>query len=68
LRCVITRNDHLDPGCVGTGRCHVTANFVLDAFRGEWAAQVGHHDRIAAHPHIGVHIAELNVAKAHKTT
>ena len=25
-------------------------------------AEVGHHGRVAAHPHVGVHVAKLNIA------
>ena len=62
----LARNDHLDPVGARRNRLDIASDLVLDTPAGKRAAQFGHHDRVAPHPHIGIDIAPLNIPQPHR--
>src|SRR4029077_15486946 len=42
-------------------RRDIAGNLLPDALGGQRPAQLGHHDRVAPHPHIGADVAQLNI-------
>ena len=43
----------------------IAGDFRLHALAGQRAAEFGHHDRITAHPDVGIDIARFNIAQTH---
>ena len=65
FRCALAGDDHLDPRFARRSRLDIAGNLFLDALPGQRAAQLGHHDRVAPHPHIGADVAQLDIPQPH---
>src|SRR5215472_12693861 len=65
FRCGLAGDDHLYPRVAGRGRLDIAGDLLLDALAGERTAELGHHDRVAPHPHIGADVAQLNIPQTH---